>query len=143
MKNETFLTTLILALLILLGLSACKGDDESKRLAALEAEVASLKSEMAARNDEFKAELVRIRKNLEGIESLLKIDKKRTEIKEGEQSGESTSDEELDAKAKSFVNENLDRLMDLTRQMLDSMEKELDEQMDKLNTPTPQQGDEI
>lgn len=142
MKKRTSLT-MIVVLMLLLGLTACKGDDESKRLAALEAEVAALKSELAARNDDFKAELVRIRKNLEGIESLLKIEKNRVGIKEGEQSGESSSDEELDAKAKSFVNENLDRLMDLTRQMLDSMEKELDEQMDKLNTPTPQQGDAI
>lgn len=116
----------------------CSGSDEN-RLSALEAEVAALKE----RDTVYREELAQVRENLEAIQDLLKIDKGRSELKESPSPDSPPSDEDLDAKAKSFVDKNLDRLLELTKKLLDKMEKELDEQLEKTTEPTPPQGDEI
>lgn len=136
------ITAAILCLLVLLGAYGCQ-ESESDRLSALEAEVSALKAESQAREDALREELAMVRKNLEGIKALLEIDEGRAKIQEGTESGKAPSDKELDEKAKSFVSENLDRLLTLTKKLLDKMEKELDEQLEGMNKPAPPQGDEI
>jgi len=133
---------ILLTMVLLLGLTACVGDEEAKRLKALESEVATLRAELNARDKAFKEELVKIRKNLSGIQALLEIDKERAGLGETTEPG-APVEESIDSKAKKFVDKNLDRLMDVTKQLLDNMEKELDEQMSKLNKPEPPEGDEI
>lgn len=125
-------------LLLLLTGFGCSGSDKD-RISALEAEVAILKERDAA----YREELAQVRKNLEAIQELLQIDKGREQLKSGPESDAPPSDEDLDAKAKSFVDKNLDRLLELTKKLLDKMEKEFDEQLEKKNEPTPPKGDEI
>ncbi|MBI9078560.1 MAG: hypothetical protein JEY79_02310 [Pseudodesulfovibrio sp.] len=136
--------------LLLLGLFACSSGDEVPldRLAALETEVKVLKQEAQVRETAFRDELAQIRKNLEGIQDILKVEKGRSGVLdkpegvEPEADGDSL-DSALDFKAKSFVSENLDRLLEITKKLLDKMEQELDEQMKKEETPKPPEGDAI
>jgi len=139
---------LVLLVFVMFGLSACSSGDSgtSDRLAALEAEVKALKLEAQVREKSFREELTQIRKNLEGIQDILKVDKGRADALVKPEADVDPLDEELDTKAKSFVNENLDRLLEITKKLLDKMEQELDEQMKKQETPeTPEapEGDEI
>jgi len=130
-------------LCVLFALFACSGPAaDSERLAALEAEVKALQLKAEARDKAVKEELALVRKNLENIQALLEIDKSRGAIAGKEESSDPPTDQELDDKAKSFVNENLGRLMELTRKLLDKMEQELDEQFNDMKK-TPPQGDEI
>ncbi|BDQ33986.1 hypothetical protein JCM14722_15280 [Pseudodesulfovibrio portus] len=131
------LAGLALAAMVLFTSLGCTPSDED-RLSALEAEVAALKERSLASREE----LAQVRKNLEAIQDLLKLDRDRARLEQDENTAP-PSDEELDAKAKSFVDKNLDRLMEVTKKLLDKMEKELDEQLEKMNEPTPPQGDEI
>jgi len=128
---------LALAAATLLAAFGCTPSNED-RLSALEAEVAALKE----RNLAGREELAQVRKNLEAIRELLKLDQSRARLKEGEKTAP-PSDEGLDAKARSFVDKNLDRLLEVTKKLLDKMEKELDEQFDEMKEPAPPQGDEI
>lgn len=128
---------LALAALLLLAPMGCTQSGED-RLTALEKDVAALKERNAADREE----LALVRKNLEAIRELLELDRERAAAPEPG-SGDAPDEEELDAKAKSFVNENLKRLMDVTKKLLDKMEKELDEQLDKMKEPAPPQGTEI
>ncbi|MCJ2165691.1 MULTISPECIES: hypothetical protein [unclassified Pseudodesulfovibrio] len=136
-------SVLLVLVLALLFLCACDGPGaDPQRLEALEAEVAALRQEVKQRDQAFKDELIVVRKNLENIQKLLEVDESRAKIREEAESGIPSADKELDDKAKSFVDENLDRLLELTRKMLDKMEKEFDEHL-KGNKETPPQGDEI
>ncbi|QJB56214.1 hypothetical protein [Pseudodesulfovibrio sp. zrk46] len=147
MRNITctpFVAALILALC--LALTGCGQDSPSglsaqdkERLTALENEVSTLKADAAAREQAFKEEFAQIRENLDAIRALIKLDKERAQAVpkvDGDK-----LDEEIDTKAKSFVSENLDRLLSITKKLLDKMEKELDKQIEK-ETPAPE-GNEI
>ena len=137
--------TLVILGLMLLGIVACSGAESgvSDRLAALEAEVKALKLEAQIREKSFRGELTQIRKNLEGIKDLLKVEQGRAEALDKPEAKEDTPDNELDTKAKSFVSENLDRLLEITKKLLDKMEQELDEQLKKTETPQAPEGDQI
>lgn len=143
-----------LALLALLGLAGCSQEAPESRLTALEAEVRALKKEATARDKALREELARIRMNLDGIHSILEVEEGRAALDkakpeagdtadESGQSGESGDklDEEIDTKAKNFVNENLDRLLGLTKKLIDMMESELDKRMTEME-PEPE-GDKI
>lgn len=139
MKHTVFI---ILALLLLsVGGCASGSQVDSDRLAALEAEVAALRARVVAQESAFKEELGQIRKNLEGIHELVELDKARSGAEESPRSEAEAKkdalDDDLDIKAKSFVNENLDRLLDITKKLLDKMESEIDEQMKKNETEAP------
>ncbi|WP_319583013.1 hypothetical protein [uncultured Pseudodesulfovibrio sp.] len=131
------------ACVLVLALFACSGPGpEAKRLDALEAEVKALRKEAGERDKAFRAELARVSENLEGIRSLLeKNGAPGKDAGQADSSGAPT-DEELDNKAKSFVDENLDRLMELTRKLLDKMESELDDKPQATEEP-PATGDQI
>lgn len=137
--RKNTLAALALAVMVLIAVPGCSGSDES-RLSALEDEVKALRQEAEARDNAYRKELAQVRKNLETIQELLKIDKGRSQLEQGKSA---PSEEDLDAKTKSFMNKNLDRLLDLTRKLLDKMEKELDEQLQDMKKPAPPQGDEI
>ena len=129
------LAGLVLAGLVLLAAFGCTAPDE-ERLSAMEADIAALKERDAAGREELAA----IRKNLEAIQDLLKIDRDRAGLtKKTAPEGES-EDEALDSKAKAFVDKNLDRLIEVTKKLLDKMEKELDEQLEKMKDPAPPKG---
>lgn len=131
------------ALALVLFLSACGGPGpDAGRLDALEAEVRTLKEEAGARDKAFREELAQVRRNLDAIRALLESGQGGDTEREGAVPGAAPSDEELDAKAKSFVSENLDRLMALTRKLLDKMESELDNKPREAGEP-PAKGDEI
>lgn len=146
MKNA-IITCLVLALFALV---ACSSDTsvDAERLTALEAEVKTLQQEAQVREKIFREELAIIRMNLEGIQDVLKVEKGRADLMD-QPSAEDESDaqkRDLDAKAKSFVSENLDRLLAITKKLLDKMESELDEQMKKNESPVPSEspeGDQI
>lgn len=139
MKKSIATTVLLCVLLVLFACSGPAADSE--RLAAVEVELKALKLKSEARDKAIREELASVRKNLENIQALLEIDKSCGAITE-EESSSPTIEQELDEKAKSFVNENLARLMELTRKLLDNMEQELDERFNE-KTQTPPQGDEI
>lgn len=128
---------LVLAVALLLAVMGCSADNED-RISALETEVLSLKEYNAAHREE----LAQVRKNLEAIHDLLELDRGRARLKEGKEP-EMDSDKDLDAKAKDFVDKNLNRLLELTKKLLDKMEKELDERFKKMDEPAPPQGDRI
>ncbi|MEZ7198360.1 hypothetical protein [Pseudodesulfovibrio karagichevae] len=130
------------AFALVLALFACSGQGpEAKRLEALEAEVKALRQEAGEREKAFQEELAQVRKNLEDIRSLLENGAGRDTAGGAAESGAPT-DKELDDKAKSFVGENLDRLMELTRKLLDKMESELDDKPQATEEP-PVKGDQI
>ena len=114
--------------------------EASDRLAALEAEITALKLEAKARDEAMREDLAAIRKNLDGIRTLIEVEKKRAKAMDPPLAKPKTEDDKLDEeinkKAKTFVNENLERLLDLTRKLLDKAEKELDEHM-KEPAPAP------
>ncbi len=137
------LALLLCAAFAMGGCSSDSGKD-SERLTALEEEVKQLRVDVLEQDMRFKDELTQIRKNLEGIRGLIQVEKKRAEALEPSQSeGDSGDnfDENINNKAKSFVSENLDRLLDITKKLLDKMEMELDQQMEK-TAPKPK-GEEI
>nr|WP_321259674.1 hypothetical protein [uncultured Pseudodesulfovibrio sp.] len=140
MKKSIVSTTL---LCFMFALFACSGPvADSERLAAVEVELKALKLKAEARDKAIKEELALVRKNLENIQALLEIDESRDAVTEDKESSSPSIEQELDEKAKSFVNENLARLMELTRKLLDNMEQELDERFNE-KEQTPPQGDEI
>jgi len=131
------------AFVLVLALVACNGPGpEAKRLDALEAEVKALRQEAGEREKAFRAELVQVRKNLESIRSMLEKETGSGKAGGAAGSGTAPTDKELDDKAKSFVGENLDRLMELTRKLLDKMESELDRKPQATEEP-PAKGDQI
>ena len=131
------------AFVLVLTLFACSGPGpEAKRIDALEAEVKALRREAGERDKAFRAELARVRENLEGIRLLLEKDAASGKARGDADSGGAPTDKELDDKAKSFVGENLDRLMELTRKLLDKMESELDAKPQATEEP-PVTGDQI
>jgi type III secretory pathway component EscV len=131
--------------LMLFGLAACSGGESEtqNRLTVLEKEVRELKLEALAREKIFREELALIRKNLEGIQGILKMDKRRAEALDSPTVEEKDSENDINAKAKSFVNESLDRLLDITKKLLDKMEREFDEQMKKEDIPKAPEGDQV
>lgn len=135
------LSALLLFILFVAGCAAQPDQADSGRLAALEAEVAALKAANAEQNAMFRQELAQIRKNLEGIRQLIELDKVRPKASAADESdAEAKKDalrDDLDIKAKSFVSENLDRLMDITKKLLDKMETEIDEHMQKTEPEAP------
>lgn len=150
MKTTTF-TPIVSALLLvaLLGLAGCADDTPSSvpsssvqadRLTALEAEVATLKEEAITREAAMKEELALIRQNLEHIQSMLAIEKESEKVMKTPPPSDDSVDKELED-AKTSFKESLDRMVDVTKKLLDKMEKEIDEQMKKLS-PAPE-GEEI
>lgn len=144
-KNVLKSMAMVFLLLALFLLPACSsGSGDNERLTALEAEVKSLKAEAQAREAHFKKELTQIRKNLEGIRGLIEIEQGRSgslSTPQADADSGNKLDQEIDEKAKSFVSENLDRLLDITKKLLDKMEQELDKQMVE---PAPKpKGEEI
>lgn len=140
--HTLFMLSLILATLI--GLGGCSGETGSSipsgdkdRLSSLEQQVAELKAEAAAREERMKTELGLIRKNLQHIQTMLQL---RDESSDALRSQPSEKGDELN-QAKERFQESLDRLVDVTKKLLDKMEKEIDEQMKKL-APAPK-GEEI
>ena len=138
-------TVLLLLALSLFALGGCTSEPQgadSGRLAALEAEVAALKAKSVAQEAAFRQELAQIRKNLEGIRSLIALDKERAKVDDTAtpevEAQKDKLQDDMDIKAKTFVNENLDRLLDITKKLLDKMETEIDEQMKKTAPPAPQ-----
>lgn len=136
--------------LLVLTLCACSSDESvnADRLNALEAEVKILKQEARTSEKLFREELAQIRLNLEGIQGMLTVEKGRAALQD-ESADEAESDtqkRELDAKAKDFVSENLDRLLAITKKLLDKMERELDKQMNEDEPSLPSDssdGDQI
>lgn len=146
--------TATLLILLAFAIAGCAEDTPSSipassaykdKIAALEAEIASIKEQAMAREEAMKQELAALRANFDHIQGLLQAEKERTQTQppvtpEDGQPG-SQPDENIEEKAKQFFNENLDKLVDGTKKLLDQMEKEIDEQMKKL-TPAPK-GEEI
>lgn len=143
-----------LVCMLTIALAGCSSQAPDERLAALEAEVKALKEEATARDKSLREELARIRLNLEGIHSILEVEQGRAALKkagpkveapEGEEPGASGEqlDEKIDEKAKNFVNENLDRLLGLTKKLIDMMETELDKRMTEMENEPEPQGDKI
>lgn len=150
--NPTVLLLLLLSILVIGGCasepsSSSMSKTDSGRLAALEAEVATLKAKGVEQETAFRAELAQIRKNLEGIRELINIDRERANLgaaENAERDAEKNKlQDDMDIKAKSFVNENLDRLLDITKKLLDKMESEIDKQMDKKPDAPQQKGETI
>ncbi|MDD3311295.1 hypothetical protein [Pseudodesulfovibrio sp.] len=144
---------LLAAALLAAGCSQAPSDAE-KRLAALEAEVKALRDEARTREKAMREEMAMVRTNLASIRTILELDRGRAaapdkpgdtpkpDTASPDASGPSDElDRELDAKAKGFVKENLDRLLVITRKLLDKMERELDKQEE--TAPPKPKGDEI
>lgn len=125
-------------LVVLLG---CVNEDQTsgaERLSRLESEVKALKAEARANDQALRDELALIRKNLEAMRVLM-------EAGEAPVPPESPSEdlgEGIKEKARAFVEENLDRLMGLTKELLDQMEQELDQRMEQQELPSAESGDE-
>ena len=131
MRNNTIMCAvpaLVLAVCLLAGCSS-EPAGTSDRLDTLENEVRALKAEAGAREKALREELAQIRVNLDGIQSMLEVEKGRAEApdkSEAQDGEEGDLDSQIDTKAKTFVKENLDRLLAITKKLLDKMERELD-----------------
>ena len=145
MKAITFpasVMAIVLAVTLLAGCPSQSVDVDAlqERITALESSLETLRQEGKARDQELKEELSLLRTNLDAIRELMQLEQERP----GQLGQNGTTDESpggLDDKAKSFVEKNLNRLMDLTRKLLDKMEKELDKQLEQ-PAPAPE-GREI
>lgn len=136
---------LLLAMVLMVGCaedtpSSIPASPDSDRLAALEAEIAGLKAEARARENALKRELALIRSNLDHITEMLKV-REQAEALPPSTPGE-TVDEAIEDAKKSF-RKNVDRLADVTKKLLDKMEKEIDEHMKKLAPEPKPKGEEI
>lgn len=147
MRNTTIacvVSCLLLAACLLAGCSS-ESPETSERLDALESEVKALKAEAGTREKALREELAQIRVNLDGIQSMLEVEKGRAEAPEKSEAApeaeEGDLDSQIDTKAKTFVKENLDRLLAITKKLLDKMESELDKATEE-EAPAPE-GDEI
>ena len=147
MRNNTIafaVSCLVLAACLLAGCSS-EAPGTSERLDALESEVKALKDEAGAREKALREELAQIRVNLDGIQSMLEVEKGRAEAPEKSEvtpdGEEGDLDSQIDTKAKTFVKENLDRLLAITKKLLDKMEQELDKATEE-EAPAPE-GDQI
>jgi len=150
MQQTALIRIIPVLLLAVLLFAGCAEDSPSSvpatrpgqdRLAVLEAEVATLKADAAAREAAMKQELALIRTNLDHIKEMLKVREQAEAIKQPETPGE-TVDKSLED-AKKSIRENLDRLTDVTKKLLDKMEKEIDEQMKKLAPQEKPEGEQI
>ena len=146
MKIKTFISATLVAATCWLALTGCTGSNgvDGERFAALEAEVKALREDNAARDESLREELARLRTTLAAIEELLELQTGQPLTKSpeapAEESGEEPGQgigEDIDAKARGFIQKNLDRLMDLTTKLLDRMEQELEKEMPQ-NRPAPQ-----
>lgn len=153
--------TTMLMVLLLAGLAGCgPGPDErdGDRVVALEAEVAALRQEMRARDEALRGELAVIRQNLDGVREALRAgaDEPGTgrakagpgaDAPQAPEKERDALDDELDTKAKTFVRDSLDRLLAITRKLLDRMDSELENRNDPSDkgSPAPDgtQGDRI
>jgi Skp family chaperone for outer membrane proteins len=110
---------------------------ESDRIRALEARLEALRAEVRSRDEALRGELEAIRTSLDEVRDLLRNPAKPGEPAEGapradgrerdSQREQDRLDDELDTKAKTFVNESMDRLLEITKKLLDRMSGELDE----------------
>jgi Skp family chaperone for outer membrane proteins len=122
------------------GPGVSSGVPEGDRVRALEARLEALRAEVRSRDEALRGELEAIRKSLDEVRDLLRNPAKPGGPAEGapradgqesdSQREQDRLDDELDTKAKTFVNESLDRLLEITKKLLDRMSGELDE-MDK------------
>lgn len=126
-STTLLVTTVCLAVLLLAGGCSQEPDAVQGRLQAIEAELAVIKAAGEEREAQLRHELSMINKNLETMRALIELDMQRAE--EGTASDDSVKDdaETLEGRTRTFVNENLDRLMDLTKKLIEKMEKEIDE----------------
>ncbi|NDV18104.1 hypothetical protein GO013_01560 [Pseudodesulfovibrio sp. JC047] len=133
----------ITILSMIFALCACSESSvDTSRIEALESEVKALRHTVDSRDSVVKDELVRLRQSLENIEALIEGGAVLEPRAEKNEDIPATSEEALDEKARSFVNDSLARLMDLTGQLLDDMERELDERLTE-KEEAPIHGDEI
>jgi hypothetical protein len=119
------------------GPSVSSGAPESERVRALEARLEALGAEVRSRDEALRGELEAIRTSLDEVRDLLRNPVRPGEPAEGapradgreqnSQREQDRLDDELDTKAKTFVNESLDRLLEITKKLLDRMSGELDE----------------
>lgn len=158
--------TMMLVALLLAGLAGCAPGPEERdgdRVVALEAEVAALRQEMRARDEALRGELAVIRQNLDGVREALRAGAglpgkaetgtakaaPDTDAPLPPEGGDKRDalDDELDVKAKTFVRDSLDRLLAITRKLLDRMDSELEKRNDpsdgKSPAPDGTQGDRI
>ncbi|QGY39742.1 hypothetical protein GM415_06285 [Pseudodesulfovibrio cashew] len=145
MKKHIIATVvLVCALAAGLLLAGCPSEPSpearEKRLAAMEAELAALKDEAKARDVEIKKELGLLRENLDSIRDILSVEQQRSELMDQNRTMGQSLDE-LNDKAKTLARESMDRLMELTKELLDKLEKKMDEQTTK-PAPAPE-GREI
>ncbi len=108
----------------------------------------ALKQEALAREKNLREELGQIRKILEGIQDVMMTQKglPKAEGRSGAvepDAGDDSLGRELDAKAKSFVNENLDRLFEITKKLLGKIEQELDKEIEKDEAQEVPDGEQI
>jgi Skp family chaperone for outer membrane proteins len=132
--------TVTLALLLTVG--GCVSEPspphaDTRRIEALEKEVNALRNEAASRDEALRKELSLIRESLDTMSALVKQHKAPAAAKKDDEKLE----EAIDTKAKTFVNDSLDRLLDITRKLLDKMNKELNDSM-TTDPPAPE-GDHI
>jgi hypothetical protein len=130
---------------------------------ALETEVESLRQEMRARDEALRDELAVIRRNIDGVRDALAAlgadsspapspsakpaapDAPATP--DAAEAERDALDNELDVKAKTFVKESMDRLLEITKKLLDRMDQELEKRdeppADGGRTPDAGQGESI
>lgn len=127
---------------------------------ALETEVESLRQEMRARDEALRDELAVIRRNIDGVRDALAAlgaDSSPAPSPSAKPAAPATPDaaeaerdaldNELDVKAKTFVKESMDRLLEITKKLLDRMDQELEKRdeppADGGRTPDAGQGESI
>ncbi|WP_285906749.1 hypothetical protein [Pseudodesulfovibrio pelocollis] len=138
-RTHGHISATLAGLVLLLGLAACdqapRGRDfDGDRVSALEAEVAALREEMRARDEALRDELSLVRRSIDAVREALMagaapLDGGTAPASPDSPSGDAARealDDELDIKARTFVKESLDRLLGITKKILDRMDRELD-----------------
>ncbi|MFH1914770.1 MAG: hypothetical protein ABIK45_10905 [Pseudomonadota bacterium] len=172
-QTHGHISATLVGLVLLLGLAACgpaprDRDVDNDRVSALEAEVAAFKEEMRARDEALRDELSLLRRGIDAVREALRAgvalpdestapaspdsvpdhrpDATRPDTAPSGDEAREALDDELDIKARTFVKETLDRLLGITKKILDRMDSELEKRDEPPaeGEPAPDgQGDKI
>lgn len=115
---------LVFLLLVGLGLTACSPRSDS---AAVDQRMDRLEKRLDALETGNRADMAKLTREVAGLREAL--EKALTSEPIPGESADRSPDRDLDEAAREFARENMEKMLDLTRRILDRLEREVDERL--------------